>query len=94
MLPEPGDHPGAANRAAVERSLANMYDRSARVDADAPSAMGRVTCWESGDYYAEVLDIETSSTIYSDHGTFDSAPLMQEKLFPFLRAMGFLVNGQ
>lgn len=64
-------------------------NRSARVDVDLPRAMGRVTCWETGDYHAEVLDIETCGTIYSDNGTLDSATPMQQKFVPFLKAMGF-----
>ncbi|WP_306553455.1 hypothetical protein, partial [Acidovorax sp.] len=52
----------------------------------APS--GRVTCWETGDYHAEVLDAESGRPIYLHNGTLNSANQMQVQLLPFMQAMG------
>ena len=41
---------------------------SARLDIDTPTKIARITCWESGDYDAEVIRIETERTIFSSHG--------------------------
>ena len=61
---------------------------SARVDVDSPSAYGRVTCWETGDYHAEVLDVESGCQIYSHDGMLNSASPIHVQLIPFMRAMG------
>lgn len=61
---------------------------SARVDVDSPNACGRVTCWETGDYHAEVLDAESGRTIYSHGGMLNSANPIHVQLLPFTRAMG------
>ena len=61
---------------------------SARIDLDSPSAIGRVTCWETGDYHAEVLDAESGRTIYSHNGTLNSANQLQMQFLPFMQAMG------
>jgi hypothetical protein len=61
---------------------------SARIDVDSPSASGRVTCWETGDYHAEVLDAESGRPIYLHNGTLNSANQMQVQLLPFMQAMG------
>lgn len=41
---------------------------SVRLDIDTPTSVARITFWESGDYDAEVIHIETERTIYSIHG--------------------------
>lgn len=61
---------------------------SARVDVDSPNACGRVTCWEAGDYHAEVLDAESGRAIYSHSGMLNSANTIHVQLLPFMRAMG------
>lgn len=61
---------------------------SARVDVDSPNACGRVTCWETDDYHAEVLDAESGRTIYSHSGMLNFANPIHVQLLPFTRAMG------
>lgn len=61
---------------------------SARIDVDSPSASGRVTCWETGDYHAEVLDAESGRPIYVHNGTLNSANQMHVQFLPFMQAMG------
>lgn len=60
---------------------------SARVDLDSPEAVGRVTCWEAGDFHAEVLDAVSGETIYSHHGHLESSALPVEEFLPFMQAM-------
>ena len=61
---------------------------SARVDVDSPNACGRVTCWETGDYHAEVLDAASGLTISSHSGMLNSANPIHVQILPFTRAMG------
>jgi hypothetical protein len=61
---------------------------SARLDIDTPTLVARITCWESGDYDAEVLDIETEQTIYSSHGVLHAGQAIGQQIFPFLTALG------
>jgi hypothetical protein len=41
---------------------------SARLDIDTSAAVARITCWESGDYDAEIIHLESGRTIFSIHG--------------------------
>lgn len=61
---------------------------SVRIDVDSPSAIGRVTCWETGDYHAEVLDAESGRSIYFHNGMLNSVDQMQVQFLPFIQAMG------
>lgn len=61
---------------------------SARLDIDTPTTVARITCWESGDYDAEVIDIETERTLYSSHGVFQEGRAVAEQVSPFLEALG------
>ena len=62
---------------------------SALLDLDSSETMGRITCWETGDFHAEVLDTESGETIYSYHGNLDSYTRLAEQFLPFMQAMGF-----
>lgn len=42
---------------------------SARLDLDTSTSVARITCWESGDYDAEVIDLESEQQIYAHRGT-------------------------
>lgn len=44
---------------------ASSANPSVRLDIDTLTAVGRITCWENGDYYAEVIDVKTEQTVYS-----------------------------
>lgn len=41
---------------------------SARLDVDTSCAIARITCWESGDYDAEIIDIKSEQYLYTDRG--------------------------
>ena len=60
---------------------------SVRIDVDSPSALGRVTCWETGEYHAEVLDAESGRPIYFHNGMLNSADQMQIQFLPFIQTM-------
>lgn len=60
---------------------------SARLDIDTPTSVARITCWESGDYDAEVIDIETERTIYSSHGVLDARQAIAQQVSAFLEAL-------
>lgn len=63
-------------------------NRSARLDVDSPTAVGRITCWESGDYDAEALDLHTERSLYTDRGTLREGDEMSKKFSPFFEALG------
>ncbi|WP_296782137.1 hypothetical protein [Variovorax sp.] len=63
-------------------------NRSARLDVDTPTAVGRITCWESGDYDAEAIDLQTERSLYTDRGTLREGEEMLKKFSPFFEAMG------
>lgn len=60
---------------------------SARLDIDAPTTVARITCWESGNYDAEVIDLETERTLYSSHGVFQEDRSIAEQVSPFIEAL-------
>jgi hypothetical protein len=60
---------------------------AARLDIDTPTAVARITCWESGDYYAEALDLETEKTIFSEHGNLDGMHELTEQFAGFFKSV-------
>ena len=44
---------------------------SARLDIDTPTKVARITFWESGDYFAEILNNKTGQSMFLSHGSFD-----------------------
>ena len=61
---------------------------SARLDIDTPTAVARVTCWDSGNYDAEVIDLETERTLYSSNGTLQSGQNLSVQFTAFFEALG------
>jgi hypothetical protein len=61
---------------------------SARLDVDTPSAVGRITFWESGDYDAEVIDIQSELTSFSMHGHLQEGCSFWEEFSSFLSVLG------
>lgn len=61
---------------------------SARLDIDAPTAIGRITVWESGDYDAEAIDLQTERSLFTDRGTLQEGGEMSKKFSPFFEALG------
>jgi hypothetical protein len=67
-------------------------NRSARLDFDAPARAGRVTCWDSGSFDAEIIDIESGHDLFDLHGEFKSSIAMKNLLRPFLDQLGIPSN--
>ena len=65
---------------------------AARLDIDTPTAVARVTCWESGDFDAEVIGLETEETLFSCHGVFERERTVAEQMVPFLAALGVIAK--
>lgn len=63
-------------------------DSSARLDVDTPSAIGRITCWETGAFYAEALDRKSGQDLFGEHGEFDSLNSLAMQMQPFLTVLG------
>ena len=65
---------------------------SARLDIDMPTTVARITCWQSGDYDAEVIDLETERTLYSTHGILQEGQFLSEQFAPFFEVLGMTVK--
>lgn len=63
-------------------------NRSVRLDVDTPTAVGRITCWESGDYDAEAIDLQTERALYTDPRDLARGRRDVEEVFPVLRGTG------
>jgi hypothetical protein len=62
--------------------------RSARLDVDTPAAVARITCWESGDYEAEIIDLESERQIYARHGMLQAGEILSQQFQTFFEALG------
>lgn len=60
---------------------------AARIDFDAPVRMGRITCWDSGHFYAEILDTESGQNLLERHGKVDSVADLSSLLGSFLETL-------
>ena len=60
---------------------------AARIDFDAAIRMGRITCWDNGDFYAEILDTESGQNVLDRHGKVDSAAGLSFLLGSFLETL-------
>lgn len=60
---------------------------AARIDFDAPVRMGRITCWDSGDFYAEILDMGSGQNLLERHGKVDSIAGLSALLGSFLEML-------
>jgi hypothetical protein len=65
---------------------------SARLDIDTPTTVARITCWKSGDYDTEVIDLETERTLYSSHGTLQGGQNLFEEFSALFEAVGIAVK--
>jgi len=61
---------------------------AAILDFDTPVALGRITCWDSGDYVAEILDQQSGRDLFDQKGACRSAEALTARLRPFLRKLG------
>ncbi|MNX95333.1 hypothetical protein D3C86_1276040 [compost metagenome] len=67
-------------------------NRSARLDVDAPTALGRITVWESGDYEIESINLKTERSLYADRGTLQRDDEMSKKFSPLFASLGVVVS--
>lgn len=65
---------------------------SARIDIDAPLVIARITCWETGDYVAEVIDLATEKTIYSSQGLLQKDEIMEDHFSSFFKSIDSKLN--
>jgi len=61
---------------------------SARLDLDTPVYMGRITCWNSGDFHLQILDINSGRDLLDQHGKIECATSVDTSLKPFLHEFG------
>lgn len=62
-------------------------NRSARLDIDTPTAVARITCWDSGEYNAEALSVESEEVIYSFSGRIEPGRLLTEQFGGLFQAL-------
>jgi len=60
---------------------------AARIDFDSPIRMGRITCWNNGNFYAEVVDTESGQNLLDRHGKVDSVAGLRSLLGSFLETL-------
>jgi hypothetical protein len=58
--------------------------RSAWFDFDTGGRLARITFWESGESYAEILDAKSQVTLYSRHATYPSGIDLREEYREFV----------
>ena len=82
-------------RVAIEMrvTVGNASDNpSARLDVDTPSAVARITCWESGDYELEVIDIDSEKQIFAQGGKVETGALLSEQFRSFFEMLGIAIE--
>ena len=60
---------------------------AARIDFDTPARLGRITCWDSGNFYAEILDTESGENLLDQHGNAQSTASFNHLLHSFLKTL-------
>ena len=74
----------ADNSVKSEVTIANASSRpSARLDIDTVYAAARITCWEGGDYYSEIMARKNGEQIYSRHGALQIDCSLSQQFEPF-----------
>lgn len=59
-----------------------------RLDLEAFHAIGRLVCWENGNYTAEIVDLDTHLSRYHHHGQLDPTLPIGLQLQVFLARLG------
>jgi hypothetical protein len=57
------------------------------IDIDTKNAIARITFWQSGNFYAEIISIATESTVYQNHDRLQSNDVLEEKLELFFKKL-------
>ncbi|MDT4329986.1 immunity protein TriTu family protein [Methylomonas sp. MED-D] len=63
------------------------HNPSARLDIDTPTMVARITYWESGDFDAEIIELETERTIFSSHGSLHEGRAFSEQFADFFESL-------
>ncbi|NDP59175.1 MAG: hypothetical protein GZ090_07450 [Oxalobacteraceae bacterium] len=61
----------------------NSANPSARLDVDTPFSVARITYWDSNDFEAEVIDLDSEKQIYSQYGKFRPEAQLSTQFQPF-----------
>jgi hypothetical protein len=73
----------------VNFELGELCDnRSARLNIDTSTSVAEIVFWESGDYVAEIIDIESEKTLYSTSGVFSSGQRLEKIFSGFFENLG------
>ena len=67
---------------------AESDNRAARLDIDTAESVARITCWESGDFDAEILELKTDRQIYLRRGVLDVHESLSRQFQPLFDALG------
>jgi hypothetical protein len=68
----------------ISRSPVDIDNPSITVNFDSESSIGRLTCWDSGEVYQEVIDFINGVTILDRHATVSTIGDFEELLKSFL----------
>lgn len=71
---------------------ASSSNPAAMLDFDTPSVLGRITCWDSGDFYAEILDQASGRDLFDQEGACRSAEALTVQLRQFLQRLGAVAD--
>jgi hypothetical protein len=63
-------------------------NRSARLEIDTLSSVAEIVFWLSGDYVAEIIDIETEQTLYRASGVYMPDQRFEEVFAYFFEKLG------
>lgn len=61
---------------------------SIRIDIDTNKEVARLTFWESGDYAAEIIELESDEVIFINHGNVQGASDFSSKFSDFFSILG------
>jgi hypothetical protein len=56
---------------------------SARLDVETSDAIARITCWDSGDYYAEIISISSEKYLYQLNGNLTADKSISDEFQDF-----------
>jgi hypothetical protein len=50
--------------------------------------MGRITCWNSGNFHLEILEAKSGHDVLDQHGKIELPSALDDALRPFLSKLG------
>jgi len=66
---------------------------SAILDIESDIYLARITCWDSGDFHAEILEIKIEKNVYNKFGSFRVESVSSD-LFDFFEKLGLTLKVQ